>query len=92
MHPYPTSLHEFAHFLGCETPSPPNSMHEFTQIWGIWCTSSPPACLQTFIPFTHFALGPSLKKMGAPSPTSGSGPAYITISSLLLQYAMKPET
>ena len=44
----------------------------------------PHPCLRTCIPFTHFSLGPSLKKWVV-HPHSGSGPAHIMISSLLLQ-------
>ena len=47
--PKPTLLHEFTQFL-VVTPPPlttttllkPASLHEFTQVCGMWCTSSPP--------------------------------------------------
>ena len=73
-------LENWPSFRGC-TPKP-SPLHEFAQF----------VALRTCMPFTHFSLGPTLKKNGcAPPPThplhthSGYGPAYITISSLLLQ-------
>ena len=57
--PNPTHLHEFAQFLGCAPHPPPTllktaSLHEFTQEWGMWSTSSSPPLftdLHTFYAF-----------------------------------------
>ena len=57
----------------------------------------PHPCLRTCIPFTHFSLGPSLKKMGVPPPppphTHTLGPALPTLRSHLYccSHAMKPD-
>ena len=50
----------------------------------------PHSCLRTCIPFTHFSLGPSLKKLGVPPPL---GPALPMFRSHLYccSYAMKPD-
>ena len=89
-----TPLHEFAQFLGCEPLHPrptlvkPASLHEFTQLWGMFCTSSsPPLFTDLHTVYTFFIRTQFKKKIicDPPHPTLGSSPAYITISSLLLQ-------
>ena len=75
--PNPTSLHEFAQFLGCDSPPPPHKHRAKTCLlaWiypgiGYVMHFLPPPLfwLGTCILFTHFSLGPSLKKMDVPQP------------------------
>ena len=64
--PNPIPLHEFAPFLGCETPPPPPCWNLPLCIniprYGV-CDAlpHPHPCFRSCIPFTHFSLGPSLK-------------------------------
>ena len=89
MHPNPTPLHEFAQFLGCEPPTllKPASCMNFPGYVVCDALPHPHPC----IPFTHFSLGLSLKKLGVPQPSLG--PALPTLRSHLYccSYAMKPD-
>ena len=70
--PNPTPLHEYAKFLGCDpTPLPPPttlikpaSLHEFTQVWDMWCTSSPTPLFMDRHTVYEFLLGPTFEKNG----------------------------
>ena len=90
MHPQTYPFAWIYPVLGCDSPPPlttttllkPASLHEFTQV----CTSSPPPLFTDLHTFYAFFIRTQFKIIGCAPPTpSGSGPAYITISSLLLQ-------
>ena len=89
--PYPSAWISPVLRLWLQPLLKPASLQEFTQVWGMWCTSSSQPCLRTCIPFTHFSLGPSLKNWVCPLPPLG--PALPTLRSHLYccSYAMKPD-
>ena len=102
MHPNPMLLHEFAQFLGCETPPYPTLLKPASLMnlprYGIYdALPHPHPCLRTCIPFTHFSLEPSIKENGcAPPPHPHKhtlGPALPLIRSHLycFSYGMKPD-
>ena len=54
-----TPLHEFAQFLGCEPLHyllKSASLHEFTQVWVMWCTSSAPPLFTDLHAFYAFFI------------------------------------
>ena len=82
-------------FLGCDTPHPllkPASLHELTQVWGMWCTSSLPSLLTDLHTFYAFFIMIQFKKNWVCTPHSPLGPALPTLRSHFCcsSYAMKP--
>ena len=61
-------LHEFSQFLSTLLKSA--SLHEFTQVWGMWCTSSPPLPLMDLHTLYAFFIRTQLKKIEC-APTLG---------------------
>ena len=96
--PNPTPLHEFAQFLGCETPLP----HPAITCLSAWIYPgimgyvmhflTPHPCLRTCIPFTHFSLGPSLKNIGCAHPLWVRPCLHYDLIFIdAVSYGMKPE-
>ena len=71
-HPQPYPSAWICPVLRLWSPTPtllkPASMHEFTQVWGMWCTSSPPPLLTELHTFYAFIIGSQLKIIGCASP------------------------
>ena len=70
----------------------PACLHEFTQVWGMWCTSSPPPLLTDLHTFYAFFIRTQFKKIGCvPPPPLGA--ALPTLRSQLYCWscAMKPD-
>ena len=96
MHPTPDPSAWICQFLGCETPLlpallKPASLHGFTQVWGMWCTSSPPPLLMDLYTFYVFLIRIQFKKKVDMTHHPSLGPALPTLRSHLYccSYGMK---
>ena len=72
----------------------PASLREFTQVWGLWCTSTLPLLLTDLHTFYAFFIRTQFKKIGcAPPHPPPLGPALPIFRSHLYccSYAMKPD-
>ena len=94
--PYPSAW--ICPVLRLWTPTPillkPASLHEFTQVWGMWCTSSPPPLFTALHTFYAFFIRTQFKKKGYPPPPPPPpprlGPA-LRSHLYCCSYAMKPD-
>ena len=71
----------------------PASLREFTQVWGMWCTSTTPLLLTDLHTFNAFFIRTRLKNLDVPPPPHPPGPALPILRSHLYccSYAMKPD-